>query len=225
MRAALSEPRRRWKLEGAAEDFAWIEPQPEYSAFRESSFGVGLLTFVNDSHAFYNWSRSACGTHGVPGEPGANEDGFVTPTAARNYNINTSAGCATDGDTSAQARKTSDTAWLVRPPIPMSGERAGCTKPTCAGPPTPPPPPKPLVMDDAEEGEGAAAQREGLQRELSGIGVAGWILFAISALGNIVLGVAWRSATRVRRPSRSSTSWGASASQLPEIKLAQAQPL
>jgi len=40
--------------------FPWREPQPVWSAFREASFGVGTLLLINETHALYNWSRSAC---------------------------------------------------------------------------------------------------------------------------------------------------------------------
>jgi hypothetical protein len=35
-------------------------PQPEWSAYRESSFGVGSLALHNATHAYYNWTRDAC---------------------------------------------------------------------------------------------------------------------------------------------------------------------
>lgn len=38
----------------------WTSPQPEWSAFREASFGVGGLQLVNDTHAYFTWTRSAC---------------------------------------------------------------------------------------------------------------------------------------------------------------------
>ncbi|KAL1521121.1 hypothetical protein AB1Y20_022675 [Prymnesium parvum] len=38
----------------------WSEPQPAWSAFRESSFGSGALDIINDTHALFNWSRFAC---------------------------------------------------------------------------------------------------------------------------------------------------------------------
>ncbi|KAI4388182.1 hypothetical protein MLD38_000535 [Melastoma candidum] len=34
------------------------DPQPEWSAFREASFGHGELEFVNSSHAFWSWHRN-----------------------------------------------------------------------------------------------------------------------------------------------------------------------
>ena len=38
----------------------WKEPQPEWSMFREASFGVGRLLLHNATHAEYLWARHAC---------------------------------------------------------------------------------------------------------------------------------------------------------------------
>lgn len=38
----------------------WLSEQPEWSAYRESSFGVGTLQLLNASHARYEWHRHAC---------------------------------------------------------------------------------------------------------------------------------------------------------------------
>ena len=38
----------------------WLDPQPAWSAFRQGTFGVGLLTLHNESHAWYSWTRAAC---------------------------------------------------------------------------------------------------------------------------------------------------------------------
>jgi hypothetical protein len=72
--------------------------QPEWSAFRESSFGVGDLTVVNATHAFYGWHRHACESD----QPGANGMNFST-------------NCRSPGDNSEQNMETSDTTWFVRP--------------------------------------------------------------------------------------------------------------
>ncbi|KAH7284407.1 hypothetical protein KP509_34G053400 [Ceratopteris richardii] len=42
--------------EGLAAEF--MEPQPDYSAFREASFGHGVLEIKNRTHAFYSWHRN-----------------------------------------------------------------------------------------------------------------------------------------------------------------------
>lgn len=41
----------------AAGKFCW-EKQPEYSAYRESSFGHGILEVKNDTHALWTWHRN-----------------------------------------------------------------------------------------------------------------------------------------------------------------------
>ncbi|XP_028778246.1 bifunctional purple acid phosphatase 26-like [Neltuma alba] len=50
--------------EGLAARF--LEPQPEYSAFREASFGHSTLEIMNRTHAMYHWNR--------------NDDGKKVPT-------------------------------------------------------------------------------------------------------------------------------------------------
>jgi len=72
--------------------------QPEWSAFRESSFGVGDLTVVNSTHAFYSWHRHACESD----QPGSDGMNFSTV-------------CRSPGDNSEQNMETSDTTWFVRP--------------------------------------------------------------------------------------------------------------
>ncbi|XP_031404992.1 purple acid phosphatase 18 [Punica granatum] len=42
--------------EGLAQKYK--DPQPEWSVFREASFGHGELKFVNASHAFWSWHRN-----------------------------------------------------------------------------------------------------------------------------------------------------------------------
>ncbi|KAG8636891.1 hypothetical protein MANES_15G054300v8 [Manihot esculenta] len=41
----------------AAGEFCW-EQQPEYSAYRESSFGHGILEVKNETHALWSWHRN-----------------------------------------------------------------------------------------------------------------------------------------------------------------------
>ncbi|KAK4483695.1 hypothetical protein RD792_010897 [Penstemon davidsonii] len=43
-------------IEGLADSYT--DPQPSYSAFREASFGHGILELKNRSHAFYSWHRN-----------------------------------------------------------------------------------------------------------------------------------------------------------------------
>ncbi|KAK4274811.1 hypothetical protein QN277_017983 [Acacia crassicarpa] len=48
---------------GNIEDLAtnMTEPQPKYSAFREASFGHGILDIKNRSHAYFSWHRNQDG--------------------------------------------------------------------------------------------------------------------------------------------------------------------
>jgi len=38
-----------------------MQPQPKYSAFREASFGHGLLEIKNRTHAYFGWNRNQDG--------------------------------------------------------------------------------------------------------------------------------------------------------------------
>ena len=71
---------------------------PEWSAFRESSFGVGGLNVINSTHAFFSWNRHACASD--------SED---------TYHMNFSSSCVTPDDNSANAMDQSDDVWIVRP--------------------------------------------------------------------------------------------------------------
>ena len=80
----------------------WRQPQPEWSAFRESSFGVGKLAVHNGTAAEYTWQRHACGS--------ADKSG---PAFSMNFSAAT---CETPSDNSASAMLTTDSAWLIKPP-------------------------------------------------------------------------------------------------------------
>jgi hypothetical protein len=71
---------------------------PAWSEFRESSFGVGELTVVNNTHAAYSWHRHACGSD-----------------SAADYHMNFSSNCYSPGDNSPQKMETSDVTWFIRP--------------------------------------------------------------------------------------------------------------
>jgi len=118
----------------------WLDPQPEWSAFRASTFGAASLVFHNDTHAYYSWTRSACSNDGPSSE----------------YHIDLQeADCVTDNDKSAQAAIPSDATWIVRPtrrntPSSTCGGEDGdaAPPPPCTFPPQapspvgfPPPPP------------------------------------------------------------------------------------
>ncbi|XP_058110449.1 purple acid phosphatase 2-like [Magnolia sinica] len=47
-------------IEGRANEF--IYPQPNYSAYREASFGHGILDIKNRTHASFTWYRNDCGS-------------------------------------------------------------------------------------------------------------------------------------------------------------------
>lgn len=82
-----------WREDSSTETGA-----PQWSAFRESSFGVGELTIVNDTHAYYSWHRHACGSD-------SDED----------FHMNFSSSCYSPGDNSPQKMETSDETWFIRP--------------------------------------------------------------------------------------------------------------
>lgn len=75
----------------------WTEPQPQWSLFRESSFGVASLEVMNSTHAHYVWKRHAC-----QNENDAGNQNFEAAT------------CFTDNDNSVDKMVASDDAWIVR---------------------------------------------------------------------------------------------------------------
>ena len=81
----------------------WVHPQPLYSAFREGSFGTGSLRLINATHAFYNWSRSAC----------------EAPTGDEHVTFSSS--CVSSSskygvtDNAEHPLVASDAVWIVRP--------------------------------------------------------------------------------------------------------------
>jgi len=77
---------------------AWRDPQPDWSMFREASFGVGGLEILNATHASFSWHRHACQSK----DPDT-------------FNMDFQPDCQTDGDNSAQAMETSDSFVFIRP--------------------------------------------------------------------------------------------------------------
>eukprot|EP00443_Scrippsiella_acuminata_P002775 CAMPEP_0115291516 /NCGR_PEP_ID=MMETSP0270-20121206/64640_1 /TAXON_ID=71861 /ORGANISM="Scrippsiella trochoidea, Strain CCMP3099" /LENGTH=541 /DNA_ID=CAMNT_0002708879 /DNA_START=116 /DNA_END=1741 /DNA_ORIENTATION=+ len=75
-------------------------PQPEWSLFRQASFGVGKLELVNDTHAYFRWHRHSCYDEEAP----------------LNENFSASA-CVSTGDDSLQKTLVSDETWIVRPSV------------------------------------------------------------------------------------------------------------
>ena len=41
----------------------WIQPRPSWSMFRESSFGIALIDFLDEFSANFSWHRHACMTN------------------------------------------------------------------------------------------------------------------------------------------------------------------
>lgn len=78
-------------------------PPPDWSAFRQASFGSGTLQLVNESHALWSWKRVAC----------ASTDNVTDPDAHWAA-VWDAASCASTGDNSEAARKPADDAWIVR---------------------------------------------------------------------------------------------------------------
>merc|ERR1712060_548312 len=78
----------------------WKEPQPSWSAFRESSFGAGSLTVYNCTHSSWEWQRTAC----------------VSKPAGQSYYSweSHAVDCSTAGDNSQTAFAPADTAMLLR---------------------------------------------------------------------------------------------------------------
>ena len=76
----------------------WEDPPPAWTAFRESSFGVGHLSILGATRAAYAWRRDACGD---PGE------------ALPGVDLNASS-CATPGDEGGAAHETADELVLDR---------------------------------------------------------------------------------------------------------------
>ncbi len=82
--------------------------QPDWSEFRESSFGIGELTIYNETHAYFQWHRVACESDS-PGAP--------------NYNMNFSTTCHSPGDISAYPMATSDHVWIAKPSVDVCANR------------------------------------------------------------------------------------------------------
>jgi len=83
----------------------WVEPQPAWSAFREASFGSGLLTVHNATHAEWEWQRVACASLA------ANGDYYTWDGQSGAAN---GPACSTDGDNSEQRAEPTDAALLLR---------------------------------------------------------------------------------------------------------------
>mmetsp|Transcript_35578 Transcript_35578/g.87508 ORF Transcript_35578/g.87508 Transcript_35578/m.87508 type:complete len:328 (+) Transcript_35578:848-1831(+) len=127
---------------------SWREPQPEWSAFREGSFGAGKLSIHNATHASWEWRRTTCVA--PAGETSLNWT-FYAPDGKDGAN------CSSHPDVSAQAMEAVDQAVFVRDvgrcPNRAVGSGSG------SKPPTPTPAPAPAPAPASEDGK-AAKTRE-----------------------------------------------------------------
>lgn len=82
----------------------WVEPQPNWSAVRESAFGSGLLTVHNDTHAEWAWHRAACAYKGATN---GDHPWWYASSWQGDY-------CSTQGDNSEQKPEASDAVTIVR---------------------------------------------------------------------------------------------------------------
>ena len=76
----------------------WRDPQPSWSAFRESSFGAGQINVISAQLMQFQWHRHACGS---------------SSSAALKMNFSDS--CVTPGDNSAQKMFTTDICDFAKP--------------------------------------------------------------------------------------------------------------
>lgn len=54
-----------------------LKSQPEWSAFREASFGHGTLDFINGTHTLWQWHRNQ------DGEPVASDTAYIVRRTER----------------------------------------------------------------------------------------------------------------------------------------------
>lgn len=146
----------------------WNDPQPAWSAFRESSFGVGQLRIVNDTHAHYAWHRHACEKFGPTGESYPSEIVFEDE-------------CATDDDNSVNNMTKTDEVWIVRPPASI------CPNRHYSGDPPDPEPPK---KGDSDKG----GKKD--DSDKAGIGGMGVLLFLLLVIATAAAGyLYWQNRT------------------------------
>ena len=97
----------------------WRAPQPDWSAFREGSFGAGRLVIENATDARWTWHRTTCVESG--GVTRFNETWYV-PVAESSANATNT--CRSSNDVSAQAMAPVDFARFKRDPA-LCPNRAG----------------------------------------------------------------------------------------------------
>lgn len=103
----------------------WAQPQPDWSAFRESSFGVGRIEFVDKSRATYEWRRHACG--GTDKSYDIDQDCRTRGDDSRNHlSVDTyDIVRYRNGDTCADRRRIVSAA--IKPPADFRRQRRGTT--------------------------------------------------------------------------------------------------
>ena len=156
---------------------SWDAPQPAWSAFRESSFGVGSLDVLNATHAKYAWHRDACGA-----------------AAAPYYDLD-AAGCATPKDDGGAPHVAIDAVVLSR----AHRASAACAAARRAPPPVTPFPrraqtPKPRYPVPASERERDAAARRTVELSI--------VAALVGTAASFLLGVAAAVFGQGRRPSK-----------------------
>ena len=101
----------------------WRVPQPEWSAFREGSFGAGRLVLENATDATWTWHRTTCVESG--GVTRFNETWYVPVDEPSGGGANGSGSpCKSSNDVSAQAMAPVDFARFARDPA-LCPNRAG----------------------------------------------------------------------------------------------------
>ena len=94
----------------------WRDPQPQWSAFREGSFGAGRLVIVNETTATWAWHRTTCVEAG--GTTVFNETWYA-PTGDDGVN------CKSSNDVSAQAMEAVDSITIHRNTNTCPNKKAG----------------------------------------------------------------------------------------------------
>ena len=116
--------------EGASFDYE--QPQPEWSAFRESSFGIGTLRIVNATHARLEWHRTACESADSPEHETFNASCHsIEPIETASQQSDTRPGIRMrlqHEDASGYSWVASESTWIVRhrgrPALGTMGEEA-----------------------------------------------------------------------------------------------------
>ena len=115
----------------------WLQPAPEWSAFREGSFGLGALQLLNGTHATFNWTRTACENRAAPQH--IDLDGATcTSEALGPWDFGSDHPDRDDEQShkDSRRRKHHDMAWIVRnlERSPRSAECGPRRSPVAAGP-------------------------------------------------------------------------------------------